>query len=276
MSKLILCSGERTKRPYVFGSTGVRIYSMEELCYYLNNHVYMIEEDMFREELFDWIDLELKLSERAQKLRLLKKQGADVKTIVTVILCSTDYYTEAEIKSVLKVLDEIIGMPTIKRNYIKANTLLHNQQYKEAAAEYERLMNSKEIIQISPEEYGDVYHNLAIAKLHVTGLKEASKLLLHAYERNGKEASLKQYLISLRLIGSTQEYENKIQEFQVREELRNEIEDHLKRMEEEVNSHDEMKQIDQLRQIKAQGKISEFYQMATEHIETWKTRIRHV
>ena len=124
MGKLILCSGERTKRPYGFTSTGIRIYSIEELCYYLYHHVYMIDEDMFSDDLLDWIEMELKLTERARMLKNLKKQKSDLKTMVTVVLCSADYYTEHEIKVMLKLLDDMIGMPSIKRSCIKANNYL--------------------------------------------------------------------------------------------------------------------------------------------------------
>lgn len=276
MSKLILCSGERTKRPYVFGSAGTRIYSIEELCYYLYHNVYLIEEEMFSMDLFEWIETELKLKERAQKLKQLKQQKADIKTIVAVILCSADYYTETEIKGMLRVLDEVIGMPTIKRNCIKANKLLKNKQYKEAAAEYERIINSSDINEITPEEYGDIYHNLAVAKVNVTGLKEASKLFLKAYERNHREDTLKQYLLTLQLTYRDEEYENKIEEYQVIDKMKLELEEYRLGIEEEALHSEYLEKIEKLRQKKTQGRINEFYKEADGLIASWQMKIRHV
>src|SRR5690606_39682384 len=45
-----------------------------------------------------------------------------------------------------------------------------------------------------PKDYGDLLHNLALARLHINGPERASELFLHAYERNQRQESLIQYL----------------------------------------------------------------------------------
>jgi tetratricopeptide (TPR) repeat protein len=276
MGKLILCSGVRTIRPYVFASTGIRIYSIEELCYYFYHHVYMIDEAMLCDDLFDWIGTELKLEERAQKLKQLMKQKTDLKTMVTVVLCSADYYTEYEIKGLLKMLDEVIGMPLIKRNCMKANSCLKNRQYKEAATEYERIINSMEASELSPEEYGDIYHNLAVAKVHITGLKEASRLFCQAYQRNHRDESLKQYLYTLRLCNNDEQYLSEVEENQVSGELVRSISDFLELMEEEAKNSEQMQELLHLKKRKAQGKMGEYYKKTEEIIDSWKLGIRQI
>ena len=67
MGKLILCRGKRTERPYVLQGTGYRIYSIEELCHYIYNNIYSIDETLFTDSLIDWIGTELCLPERAEK-----------------------------------------------------------------------------------------------------------------------------------------------------------------------------------------------------------------
>ncbi len=274
MGKLILCSGMRTDRPYVFSATGTRIYSMEELCFYLCQHVYMLEEDLFCDSLFDFIDMELKLPERADKLRHLKKQNADIKTIVTVILCSTDYYTEYEIKNVLKILDEVIGMPMIKRNCVRAASYLRDGQYSTAAVEYMKIINSKDAVQLTPEEYGDLYHNLAVARVHITGLKEASKLFCQAYERNQREESLRQYLYTLWMCSNEKAYADKAEEYQIGAELDYQIREFMEKTQGEAAESENVRQVKQLSERKAQGKMSEFYHESGAIIEIWKDKVR--
>lgn len=274
MGKLILCSGVRTNRPYTFSLSGIRMYSMEELCYFLYNHVYMIEEDLFSYALFDWIDLELGLKDRAEKLRQLRKHNADIKTMVTVILCSTDYYSENDIKGLLRALDDVIGMSQIKRKCIKAGSHIKNRQYLQAAKEYEKIINSKDAIELSPEEYGDVYHNLAVAKAHITGLKEASGLFSQAYERNHRQESLISYLFTLHLCSNEDAYRQKLIEYQVGPELENEIAEYMAKKDEEAKQTELMFQIEQLKKLKARGKMSECYNKAIELIEDWKTQAR--
>jgi tetratricopeptide (TPR) repeat protein len=236
----------------------------------------MIDEAMLCDDLFDWIGTELKLEERAQKLKQLKKQKTDLKSMVTVILCSADYYTEYEIKGLLKMLDGVIGMPLIKRNCIKANNCLKNRQYKEAATEYERIINSTEASELSPEEYGDIYHNLAVAKVHITGLKEASRLFNQAYQRNHRDESLKQYLYTLRLCNNDEQYRSEVEEYQVSSELARGISDFLELIEEEAKNSEQMQKLLHLKNRKAQGKMSEYYRMTEEIIDSWKRGIRQI
>jgi tetratricopeptide (TPR) repeat protein len=197
-----------------------------------------------------------------------------MKTIVTVILCSADYYTEYEIKSLLKILNEIIGMPIIKRNCIKADNYLKEGRYCKAAAEYVRIINSKEAAELTPEEYGDLFHNLAIAKVHITGLKEATKLFHQAYERNHREESLKQYLLTLRLCNREEEYLKKAEEYQIGAELDYSITDSLEKIKAEAAEVAMVQKIRELCDMKSQGKMSEFYTITDEIIETWKGKVR--
>lgn len=273
MGKLILCSGERTNKPYGF-TTGIRIYSMEELCYYLYHHVYMIDENLLSDELFDWIEAELNLPDRAGKLKLLKKQKVDIKTLVTVILCSTDYYTEAEIKNMLKLLDSVQGMSSVKRKIMKANICLKNNQLKEAVAEYERIINSQDASELTPEEYGDLFHNMAVAKVHINGFKEASRLYYQAYERNCREESLRQYLYTLRLSNNEKGYIEAVEAYQVSEELKSSIENYLHQKEEEAGLSLAMEEIELLKNKKAIGKMSEYYKKTDEILNTWKSKLR--
>ncbi len=276
MGKLILCSGARTKRPYSFPLSGIRVYSIEELCHFLFHHIYLIEEELFNNALIDWIQVELKLPERAEKLRQLKLRHADTKTMVTVILCSADYYTEYEIKSYLKELDTIAGLPRIKRNCIKANNYLKQRQFKEAEAEYEKLFELKEAAELTPEDYGDILHNLAVAKLHTVGFRTAAELFEQAYIRNNKEESLRQYLIAIHLIGMEELYRSKLEEYQVSEALRLNIEGMLQEKKVDAEQSSLMIELHNIRQLRLSGNLNEYYQRTEELIEGWKTQIRQM
>jgi len=269
LGKMILCSGARTQRPYYLVYGGARIYSIEELCYYLYNHIYMIDEINFGDELFDWIGNELNLPERAERLRQLKRQNADLKTIITVILCSADYYTENEIKAVIKLLDDILKMPVIKRRCMKAAGLLKNEKFSEAAREYEQIIHSDGATDLTPEEYGDIYHNLAVAKAHTTGVKEASRLFLEAFLRNNRDESLHQYLYSLLLTGDYDKFQEKAEEFRLDEKLKKSLLEFLQRKEEEAVLTDEYKLLEELAALR-DNNVDGFFAKAKIIINNWK------
>ena len=55
MGELILCSHPIAAMPYYIDNISLNVYSLEELCYYIENHLYLIEADFMSEELCLWI-----------------------------------------------------------------------------------------------------------------------------------------------------------------------------------------------------------------------------
>ena len=45
MGELILCSHPIAAMPYYIDNISLNVYSLEELCYYIENHLYLIEAD---------------------------------------------------------------------------------------------------------------------------------------------------------------------------------------------------------------------------------------
>lgn len=275
MGKLILCSGKRTDRPYVLPTTGHRIYSIEELCYFIYNNIYSIDETLFTDSLVDWIRTELGLISRAEKLDISLRQGADYKTLLAVVLCSSDYYTEQEIKKLLITVDDIRTMPPAKRWFIKANSFLKRKQYAEAAAQYDRLLISEEAVGLSPKEYGDVLHNQAIAALHIYGLERALDLFQQAYERNRREETLRQYLYTLWLVKGREIFDENALNYQIGEELRDDIVLRMEQLSREARLCKDMDKIYMLRNLNSTGKSEDLRNKCEQIIYGWIGEIRH-
>lgn len=274
MGKLILCSGNRTDRPYVITSTGTRIYSIEELCYYIGDNIYLIDGEMFSDLLIDWIDTELRLSDTAEKLRRVYRGKGDLKTMVTIVLCSADYFTEKEIKDILYNIDKMDKMNPIKRKCLKAMNFLKKNQFTEAITEYERVLSSKDAVNITPEDYGDILHNMAVASAFTSGLKEAIELFRQSYERNHREETISQYLLAILISGNVELYEEKVKEYQVNDSLYQELLEQLDRLYKEANDSAPMKEIQQLKQLKVQGRQTEFIQMSEALLNRWISQYR--
>ena len=58
MGKLILCEKPLAALPYYIENLSLNIYSAEELCYYIENNVYLLEQDFMDDELIEWIGKE--------------------------------------------------------------------------------------------------------------------------------------------------------------------------------------------------------------------------
>ena len=56
MSSLILCHKRHAKQPYEITRIHRRIYTIEELVYYLCNHLYLIDYTIMNENLCDTLN----------------------------------------------------------------------------------------------------------------------------------------------------------------------------------------------------------------------------
>ncbi|MBP3702875.1 MAG: hypothetical protein J6I65_03710 [Lachnospiraceae bacterium] len=206
---LILCTEKTAKNPYVIPFTDLKITSLEELCYYVYNNVYNINEDFFQSSLIVWIRDEIGHTVLAEKLQeLLADKAPSMKDIVVTLLCSTDYYKEEEIRKLITVLDDISKLPHYERRKMKIDTLLLEGQYGKAAAAYKKLLGGSMAVNFTPEEYGNILHNLAIAQFYVAGFDESARNFKEAYVRNSNLESLHQYLFVLLLQGKEKEFES--------------------------------------------------------------------
>ena len=71
MSGMILCRSEYSKVPYYIEGVDVNVYSIEEISYFLYNDIYLVGADFFCEDLFVFIERNIKEPELAQRLRNL-------------------------------------------------------------------------------------------------------------------------------------------------------------------------------------------------------------
>ncbi len=274
MGKLIICSGKQAIRPYHIKLTDTGVYSIEELCYYIYNNIDMINEEFFNNELAAWISEELKLTERAEKLRELIRSDAGLKDIVVCVLCSADYYTETEIKQLLHLMDETARLTPVEVKKRKADSYLRYRQFTEAATEYENILNGKDAVNLTGEEYGNLLHNLAVVQLNTIGVSAAAENFKQAYERNHNAESLMQYLYALIISRQDERFMQEAAAYGVDQEKQIQIQTNFEQICREAENSEAYKEISELTADRQAGRISQYYQMAEDIIERWKQEFR--
>lgn len=274
MSKLILCSGRRAESPYHFKLTGINIYSIEELCYYIYNNIYLITEELFSTELFDWLENEIDMTELAYKLRMLKRNNNSLKDIIVSIMCSCDYYDENEIKYLINIIDEIYNLTPIRRRKIKAVNYLKYGNYFEAVKEFHSILNSKEAKDFTREECGDIYHNLGIATIQLDGFLEASEYFMQAFLRNNNRNSLYYYLYCLKLNDKDELFQKEANHYEVTVDELKIIENNIKKYTYEANNSELARRLIKLLDVRKIGKTNSFYEGVDKMISQWKQEVR--
>lgn len=275
MGKLILCSGKLASRPYHFSLSNTNVYTIEEMCYYIYNNIYAIHDELYQRELVDWLLNEVEMTEIAYKLDDLIIKNHSLKDIVVSILCSADYYDEKEIKHLIKIMDQIDHLSLIRKNIIKADNYLRYKRYANARRLYEQIIKDKEAITLTPEEYGDIKHNLATIYLHTVSYKEAAKVFLEAYNSNRKNGSLESYLYALKLGNFEEEFEQAVITFEVPSILIEEIKTNIELKLLEVKDTDDYQKLRKLKTYLQEQKISSFNNVVDQIIDEWKQEYRH-
>ena len=233
-----------------------------------------MNEEFFGDLLVTWMSTELQLEESANKLQELINMDAGLKDLVVCILCSADYYTEMEIKQLLQTMDEMTKLTPIEKRMNKANNYLKYRQFTEAATEYENILNGKDVVNLTGEEYGDLVHNLAVVQLNTVGVVLAADSFKEAYERNHNAESLKQYLYSLKMSKQEERFLQECLAYEVSQESQEEIQNEIELKFMEAETSDEYKVVGKLKECKQVGKMSQYYKMAEELIGQWKQEFR--
>lgn len=278
MGKLIICNSRRATEPYLFHNTGIVVYSIEELCYYISNYLCFVSLEDMHSELFEWLDRELGLTKTSERLYELVEAEADLKTMITVLLCSCDYYMEDEIKEILSRFDGLKELPYEKLESFRAKNYINEQNYKLAADIYERLINQNSMegkekkISLTSAEYSEILHNLTVAKIHLYGLSECYEGFLEAYIRSGNEESLKQYLLSLLLLGHEEKLMEQAIQYGLTRETIETANEKIALIKEEAK--EKFEEGHRLRMYLREGRMPEFYYIADTIVHKWMDEYR--
>ena len=63
-----LCTVKTAEHPFYIESVGVSIYSIEELCFFLKENLYLIDKSIMNSSLCDWVRDELGLKTLSRKM----------------------------------------------------------------------------------------------------------------------------------------------------------------------------------------------------------------
>jgi len=271
MGRIILCTSVQAKKPYILPVSEIKIYTIEELCYYVYHNIYEITVDYFGEELVKWLRDELGFVTVAKKLQIMIDNNSDLKDRVITLMCSCDYYKEEDIKALLHIITDMENMPFCGRMKIKADYLMKYGKYVLAKREYDRLLSGVYAVNLSAKEYGNILHNRSMVCFYTGAYSEAIEGFKDAYSRNNDKKTLKHYLYALLLNSEKAKYESEVLKYGVSKEESDMIVAELSKTFANAENSSEYQEI-----IKAKKYMNqdEAYEYAGRKIALWKNRYR--
>lgn len=196
MSKAWICREKAAEIPFFLEDQKVNLFSLEELCYYLYQNVELVQDSLFDERLFEWIEGELQMEELGSRLREGRAQEQSSFWFLGKILWESGFYTREELQEIIKTAEQAEDAPPLERCKIRADKLLRNHKYKSSLQEYQWILNQIKQEDTDKLMEGRIWHNMGTAYAGQFLFAEAAECYKRAYEIAGLDQSRQEYLLA--------------------------------------------------------------------------------
>ncbi len=196
-----LIENRKAEHPFFHERISIHLYTLDELCYFLETHTYLIDRDWMGEELFSWLDRELHYEDLAGKLRHLYRTTKDMFQCAGLILRSSGRYGEQELEKIRGLLGAMNGKTSMERRKMRGDMLLEERKYRQAAYIYMELLQPEYARQMTEELRGNIMHNLGVVYARLFLFREASRMFMQAYQLRKNDQSRQAYLFAMNYIG---------------------------------------------------------------------------
>ena len=191
-------------QPFFIQSIGINLWSVEELCWFLEHHPALIDETIIGTKLTRWLSEEFGLTEMALRMERGLRDGRGAAEYLMPLFTLTGYMTHHESLKMRAVLEKFTEATAAERSFRKGNALAANRKYGEAIASYEQaagLTHERERGFLAK-----IFHNAGTAAMQLLEYDEAEAFFLKAYQADGTHARLRDYLTAARLAKPEERY----------------------------------------------------------------------
>ena len=200
MGEILFCNQPIAAMPYYIEGISWNVYSLEELCYYIENNTYLLEKDFMTEELCTWVGKEIKNEKLAERLRDILRMDGRLSEYVLAILVECGYTPKDTIREVVRLIREMEEKSDFECNKVRADRLMEKEKYLSSIYEYKNLLESDDAGEQPPQLIGNIWHNLGTAYARLFLFQEAIHCYERAYYLNNQEESLKASLMAYRCL----------------------------------------------------------------------------
>ena len=215
MGEMILCRGPIAATPYYMEDVSLNIYSLEELSYYIQQNVYLLNQGFMSQDLCNWIGRELGQKKLMDELLQMIQDGKPLHAFVGKILMDTGYLTNTEIRSLLEMISSFENKSETECKKMRGDRLMEKEKYVDAIYEYESVLDEAFQHTVSPMLQGDIWHNLGTAYARLFFFRESAFCYEKAYLLNHREPSLTGLLFAYRCMRDENGFESALRKYNV-------------------------------------------------------------
>lgn len=223
-----LCIGEYASVGYEPEDMGIKVYSLEELVYFVRENAVLLDSGFMDESLGEWLAVECKLQELGDELRKASRKRVSLKSYVGILLEYAGFYSKEINEQIETIIVENSNLSIYEKKKARGDALVQKGHYGKAGREYAKLL------QMLPEDMtvlrGEIYHGCGVCLAKMFYFKLAGEYFLKAHTLTGKIASYHQYLWTKRLAMAEGEYVEFLREHEEAYEDSVEMEEYLEQL----------------------------------------------
>lgn len=237
MSGCRLCQIRLAKNPYYIESISTNIYSIEELCFYLQNNIYLIDQTLVNEKLCNWIRDELGLEGLYRRLSDQLERGGSIGDFILPIFKEISYLSHSEFRKMQEEISKIEIQPSDIRKKVKADYLVEYEMYMNAIQEYYQILKERNPGKLGVQFYASVLNNMAVAYAKMFLFEEAADCLWQSFQILQSKESYRRYLLLLPMYLGEEETKERLEELGEPQEKWEELKQEQKKIYEKAQDH---------------------------------------
>lgn len=240
MAGLQLC-GKQSENPFYIKSLKKNIYSLEELNYFIFNHINQVYREFFDEELFTYIEKELERKDIAEKMRAMVENKASTKDLIAFLLKASRYYSLHELESISNWVSNIDSMTQAERQKMEADSLYKEKRYASALQIYTSILQNQEKDNMGRHFYGRIAYSIGTIYARLFMSKNANNYFSYAYELSPDPTYAKACVYMSVLNNDDEELLDAIIQYKIPDEQLSAIRAAVKSACNEIENSDELK-----------------------------------
>jgi len=272
VGKTILCLGKYAEKSYFIKEMNLSIFSIEELCFCLQENAYLLETDFMSLDLVEWLRQECELKELANKLAGIIKRKTSLSLFVKTILEDTFYCDPSEVEEI----EHLINHNSYQNKFQKRKNLGDYFAKKKKSAQaifiYKNLLNEYDLN--DAELKSKICHNLAVMHSQFFEFEESAFYFRQANQLAPSNESYLSYLLAKRMLLSEKAYIDFIGESKKHFQMSLEAEGIIERVKRAFEDDKQNLDLDEIIACKNTSYAGEYYQKSSELIHKWKKEYR--
>ena len=232
---MIQLAGRVAEKAYHIKEINIDVSSLEEINYFVYNHMDLVYRDFFCEELFDHIENDLERKDLSGQLRIMKRAGAGLKDLISYLLRESHYYDAADLSKISALVTNMDSITDAERLKIEGDSLFKEKKYCAARSAYLKILGrSSETLK--GEFYADIAFSVGLCQANLFLCKSACSYFNRAYSIYPKADHARACVYISIILGDDEELLKAIIRYKISDEELEEIRKNIARTKRDVTS----------------------------------------